>query len=314
MLNQKSKIGILALFLIFLCGFGCQQKNSKPQFDISEMRDYANALYNKQLFQQAVQKYNLILQDYDLDDSEAANINYIIGNIFFERIRDYENALSYYLKIRHLYKDSNLMNEVNKKMVACLERLERSADAQQVLDEAVMLDPSQARQQRPGDVVAKIGRRRITTGDLEFEINQLPPYMKTQLTERSKKIDFLKQYIATELLYDSAKREGLDRDKDVIEATFQAKKNIMVQNYLADVISKDVNVDDSDVRLYYDAHKEKYAEKDEEGKVVGTKPFEEVKTRVMQDVIREKQQEIYESRIQKLMRDMNVELFEHKLK
>ncbi|MFQ5603049.1 MAG: hypothetical protein ACE5HS_07240 [bacterium] len=309
---KTKRFAFLLLFLI--AALGCQQQETQTKFEQTKVRDYANALYNRQLYQQAITEYHHILQNYPLEDAEAANLNYVIGDIYFERVRDYENALTYYLKVKHFYPESPLIDEINKKMVACLERLERSADAQQVMEEAALLDPTQAKKNRPGAVVAKIGKRKITTGDLEFEISQMPPFMKSQLSDRSKKIDFLKQYIATELLYDSAKRQGLEKDKDVIEASFQAKKNFMVQKLLEEEISKEVDVKELDIKLYYEAHKDKYAQKDDQGKVIGTRPFEEVKTAVMQDVIREKQKEAYDLLIQRLIRAEAVEIFEDKLK
>lgn len=301
------------MFILVSVFLNCCQNKAKPKFDGEQIRDYASALYNRQLYQQAVDEYNYYLDNYELDDSEAANINYTIGNIYFERVRDYENALKYYLKIKHLYTESTLQDEVSKKMVECLERLERSADAQQVLEESALLDPSQAKPRRPGEVIAKIGKRHITTGDLEYEISQLPPYVKSQLTDKSKKVDFLKQYIATELLYDTAKRKGLDKEKAVIEATFQAKKNLMVQKLLEEEISKEVNIKESDVELYYKAHQDKYSSKDKDGKITGIKPLEEVKTQVMQDLIREKQQEAYDLLVQRMMRAEAVEIYEDKL-
>lgn len=292
---------------------GCQQSGAPPKIEVGKLRDYANALYNRQLYHQAVQEYSTILADYKLDEAEAANMIYSIGNIYFERVRDYENALTHYLKIKHLYPESNLINEVNKKMVECLERLERSADAQQVLDEATMLESSQVKKSRPGTVIARIGRRKITSGDLDFEISQLPRFMRGQLNERSKKVDFLKQYIATELLYDSAKRKGLDTDKTVIESTFQAKKNLMVQKLLEAEISKEIDIDEADVKLYYDAHRNKYAEKDDNGKITSVKPFEEVQTAVMQDLIKEKQKVAYDRLIARLYRAEAVEIYDDKL-
>ncbi len=308
--NFRSVAAVLAA--IVALGAGCE-KTSEPKFDLSKKRDFANALYNQQLYHQSVQEYNDILANYNLDEPEAANINYIIGDIYFERLHDYEDALSYYLKIKHLYPQSTLIEEVNKKMVACLERLARSADAQQVLDEAALIDPSQVRPSRPGEVIARIGKKQFTSGDLEFEINQLPPYMKSQLSDRSRKIDFLKQYIATELLYDSAKRQGLEKDQEVIEATFQAKKNFMVQKLLQQEVSAEVSVQESDAKLYYDANKEKYAKKDDQGKIEEIPPFESIKAQVMQDYIGIKQQEAYKSLIQRLMRAEAVEIFEDKL-
>lgn len=296
------------LILVTAC-----QKQNEPKFEGTKIRDYANALYNRQLYQQAVNEYNYYLDNYDVEGSEAANVNYIIGDIYFERIHDYENALTYYLKIKHLYPESTLMEEVNKKIVASLERLERSTDAQQALEETALLDPSQARESRPGAVIAKIGRREITTGDLEYEISQLPPYMKSQVTGKKDKLEFLKQYIATELLFDTARRKGLDKDKEVISATFQAKKNFMVQKLLEEEVSQEVDIDESDVELYYKAHEEKYAKKDESGNVVEMRPFSEVRTQVMQDLVREKQKEAYERLVQRMMRAEAVEIYEDRL-
>lgn len=288
-------------------------KEVQPKIDLQKKRDFANALYNRQLYHQSIDEYNDILRNYDLQPSEAANLNYIIGDIYFERVRDYENALAYYLKVKHLYPDSPLLAEVSKKIVECLERLQRSADAQQALDESTLIEAGEAKKSRPGEVVAKIGKKSITTGDLEFEISQLPPYVKSQLNDKSSKIDFLKQYIATELLYDSAKRKGLDKDKEVIEATFQAKKNFMVQKLLQEEISQSVDVQESDVKLYYDANKENYAKKDDKGKIIEIRPFEEVKTKVMQDYIHKRQQEAYEQLIQRLMRAEAVQIYDDKL-
>lgn len=310
--NKNSK-SIWAFCLILLFAFACRNK-PQPKFDSEKIREYAEALYNRELYQQAVEQYNFYLDNYDLSDSEEANVNYNIGKIYFERLHDYENALTYYLRIKHLYSESSLIDEVNKKMVACLERLQRSADAQQVLEESVLLDPSQTKSKRPGTVIAKIGKREITTGDLDHVINQLPPYMKSQVSGKSSKVDFLKQYIATELLYGTAKRKGLDKDKDVIEGTFQAKKNIMVQKLLQEELAQGVNVDESDIELYYKANREKYSEKDENGKIVRTKPFDEVRTQAMQDLIQKKQKEAYDLLVQRMMRAEAVEIYEDKLK
>ena len=43
-----------------------------------------------------------------IDEKEQANVNYIIGDIYFERIRNYRNALAYYEKVKHLYPESSL--------------------------------------------------------------------------------------------------------------------------------------------------------------------------------------------------------------
>ncbi len=306
--HNTTATALLGLALLVSC-----QADSEPKFRVEQVREYASALYNRELYHQAIDQYNYCLDSYNLDATEEANINYTIAKIYFERMRDYENALTYYLKIKEFYPESDLLDEVNKRMVECLERLQRSADAQQVLEETALLDPSRAHTKRPGAVVAKIGKRPITTGDLEFQISQLPPFMRPQLNDKSKKAAFLKQYIATELLYDTARRKGLDHDMEVVEAIFQAKKKIMVQKLLEEEISEEVNVRESDVELYYKANRDKYAEKNAEGKVTHVKPLDEVRARVMQDLIKEKQREAYDRLVQRIMRAEAVEIYEDKL-
>ena len=67
---------------------------------------------------------------------------------------------------------------MNKNVIACLERLQRPADAQQALKESTSFE-GQTQKSRPGEVIAKIGNRDITLGDLDFEISKLPPELRS---------------------------------------------------------------------------------------------------------------------------------------
>lgn len=305
----KLVIAILSLTMLL----GCSQQQ-QPNLSKEQARNFANELYNRQLFKQSAAEYERYLNTYPLDNNEQANISYHLGDIYFERLRDYENALAYYIRVKYLHPKEELMREVDKKIVACLERLQRPEDAKQTLTEATSLDPQKVEKKRPGAVIARIGTREITQGDLDFELSQLHPSIKAQYSAKDKKLEFLQQFILTELLYDSAKRQGLDNDKEVVEAAFQSKKNIMVQKLLQDQISSRVNIAPSDVELYYQANKDKYTEKDEKGNVVREKPFEEVQKQVTQDFYLKKQQEAYEELAQKLMRAENVQIYNDVLK
>ena len=161
------KFFISMIIISVLAGCSQTEKQSIPG---EKVREYANALYNRELYQQAVDEYQHYLDNYTIEDEVRANINDIVGNIYFERLYDYENALARYLKVKHLFPESNLESQVSKRIVACLERLQRSEDAKQALDEAASLVPDSVTS-RPGTVIAKIGDRDITTGDLKYQIN-----------------------------------------------------------------------------------------------------------------------------------------------
>ncbi|NIA28578.1 MAG: hypothetical protein GWP06_01535 [Actinobacteria bacterium] len=309
--------GIKAAFILLAAGVlilsGCKNEN-KPAVNGDKLREYAGDLINKSLYPQAIREYQRYLDEYNIDSRERANVNYIIANIYFDRVKDYQQALAYYLKIKHLYPESSLMEEVNKKIVACLERLEKPEDAKQALDETVQYDQSKVQKKRPGEVIAKIGNREITQGDLDFEINQLPPSVREQFRSREQKLAFLRDYVATDLLYNTAKRAGLDKDRDVIEGAFQAKKSLMVRKLLEDRVANKVKIEDSDIQLYYDAHKDDYAEKDKDGQVIREKPLSEVRQQVVQDLSRKKYLDEYQALIERMIMAENVKFYENRVK
>ena len=303
---------LLTTILMVLLFHGCDKKN-EPVLSADKKVNLANTYYNNELFGAAIREYTEYLAQYEMDDNRRANTYYTIANIYFERLNDYNKALENYLRIKYLYPESNLQREVSKKIVNCLERLERSQDAQRVLNKETALKPEEVAEHKPGEVIAKIGDKTITQGDLDFEIKQLPPYIQSQINTRYKKIEFLQQYIAEELLYDSAKRKGLENDKDVLAGTFRAKKRLMSQKILAEELESKIDIKEADVELYYKANKEKYVEKDESGKTIRQKSFQECTQQVAQDLFLKRQEEAYKELISRLNKAENVMIYEKKV-
>lgn len=302
----------LVLFTIVFLLFACTEQQ-KPLISADKKINLANTYYNNELYTAAVREYQEYVENYQVEQNKQANIYYQIANIYFERLNDYEKALENYLRIKFLYPESNLQSDVGKRIVNCLERLERSQDAQRVLDRETALKPEAVKEHKPGAVIAKIGSKEITQGDLDFEIEQLPPYLQSQFQSRESKTEFLRQYLAEELLYDSAKRKDLDKDKEIIDGTFRAKKGLMAQKILREEIQKMVSIEQSDIELYYKANKEKYSEKDEDGKVIRQKSFQESAQQVAQDLFQERQQEAYQKLLERLMKAENVTIYEKKI-
>jgi tetratricopeptide (TPR) repeat protein len=311
--NVFSKIyrQLIPIFLIIV--FSSCAEDKKPLLDADMKIQLANTYFNNELFNAAIKEYEEYLENYPVQENKQANIYYQIANIYFERLSDYEKALENYLRIKYLYPESNLQSDIGKRIVDCLERLERSQDAQRVLDRETALNPDEIQERKPGAVIASIGKKEFTQGDLDFEIGQLPPYIQSQLNSKNSKIEFLRQYLAEELLYDSAKRKNLDKDKEIIEGTFKAKKGLMAQKILREEIQKLVSINQSDVELFYKANKEKYAEKDKEGKIIRQKAFQECAEQVAQDLFQERQQEAYQQLLERLMKAENVTIYEKRI-
>lgn len=308
---MKTLIRLFFLFLIVLISCNQQQK---PLVSEDSKLQLASTYYNNGLYEASVNEYLEYLRDYQLDENRQANTYYNIANIYFERINDYEKALQYYFKIKYLYPQSTLQGDVGKKIVNCLERLKRSKDANRYVEQEAALDKESLPQQRTGEVLAEIGNTKITQGDLEFEISKLPAYMQNQFSDKKARQDFLKQYIIQQLLYDSAKKQGLDKDKEVIESTFRIQKSLMAEKVLQAELKDQTQITAADAQLYYNANKERYAEKDDNGKVTKLKPFSEVAQQAANDLAMERQQEAYQNLAERLIKANNVKIYDNKVR
>jgi len=303
-------LGVIVLLLGLLLLLQFRGSGRRVGISPQDSRELADQLAEKELYEQAIAEYDHYLQDPSLSPKLRANTNYLVGNLYMEKLHDYQNAMARYIKAKFIYPRTELKNEINRRIVECLERVGRSLDAQQEMEQATSLKGEKP--QGKGPVVARMGKREITLGELNDQIEKLPPYMRSTFQERDKKVDFLKQYIATELMYDTAKRRGYDRDKNIIEGTFQAKKNLMVQKLIQDEIKGAVHIGDSDLKLYYQAHKDKYVE--EKGGKRRQLPFLEARERVKQDLAQERENQAYERLVQRMLRAEDVKIYDDLVK
>lgn len=289
----------------------CAQSGGKLSLSVDKQKEYANELKEKGLYAQSVAEFKKLQEQGGLSKTENANISYLIGKIYMENMNDYQNALAEFIKVKIILPESDLTREINTRTVSCLERLGRTLDAQREMEKYSTLNkkPEIAK----GTVVAKIRDRNITKEDLDAEIRKLPSYVQEQFKDDSKKVEFLRQYIATELMYDSAKRRNFENDKDIVERAFQAKKGLMVQKLLEEEIRAKVNVTESDLKNYYEAHKKEYVEKDKDKKEK-QKTFEEARESVGQACMQEKQMEIYQQLINQLLKAEKVTIYEEVFK
>ena len=66
--------------------------------------------------------------------------------------------------------------------------------------------------------------------------------------------------------------------------------------------------------MFYNANKERYAEKDEKGHVVKQKSFNEVAEQAARDLSLQRQQEAYQKLAARLIEANNVKIYEDKVK
>ena len=259
------------VILIPVVLLACSQYDPGSGVPMERQREYADALFKQKLYVQSIDEYLRLLDYYKLDDNLRANINYTIGNIFFEQLGDYRNALSFFLKIKHIYRESSLIDDSNMILVASIERMGMSKEASAVLRETASLNESDSHVEGlRGATVAIAEDVVINCGDRErifnYYYNSIPDDQQDEDKKRDEKIVFLRDYIKNEVLYYSAMRRNIDQEKNVLEVAYLQKKQLIIEQLLQEDIYSKIDIKDSEIENYYRENRDKLTERTADGK------------------------------------------------
>ena len=111
-------------------------------------------------------------------------------------------------------------------------------------------------------VLAKIDGVQITVGEFQERINKQSPYIRARYTSTEQKKEFLDNLIRFEVLALQAKKEGFDKDPDVVRSMKQA----MIQKLMKDQFENGIRPEDvteEAMRAYYDQHPEEFNKPEE---------------------------------------------------
>jgi peptidyl-prolyl cis-trans isomerase C len=115
---------------------------------------------------------------------------------------------------------------------------------------------------RPGQskekaaTLAQIDDSIITVGDFEERLNNQSPYVRSRYAAIEQKKEFLDNLVKFEVLAGEAKRQGLDRDPEVV----RTMKQVMIQKLLKQRFDrlKAEDIGDAEVQKYFDSHQEEF--------------------------------------------------------
>lgn len=99
-------------------------------------------------------------------------------------------------------------------------------------------------------VLAIVNGKEITQDIFDFTISKFPPDRKSHFTTEEGKKELLDQIISWELVYNHAKETGFENNAEYIFQMEEAKKAIMGQLVIQDVLSK-IEVDNKEALDYY---------------------------------------------------------------
>jgi len=247
--------------LIVLRSSPSKETSVDAQWTPKEQFQYANMLVSKGLKREALSAYEEYMDMVSALSTDRAKVAYQMGNIYMER-GEYEKALASFYRVDMEDPNTELASEVGRKVVACLEHLGMASQARSELESRTAIGKKEPDESEEGfgPVIARIGKEEVRMSAINEALDQLPDWMRKQYESDEAKVDFVRQYIATELLYRKANRLGYADDPDVRVKVRDLTKQVLMQKIVTDEIGK-VIIDSRDIKLYYEAYKDKYAEK-----------------------------------------------------
>lgn len=280
---------------------GCLTPDNSKR--IEEHKMLAGELIDNNLYPAAIEEYQKILNYPDVDVATRANINYLIGKVYFEQVGDYENAAAYYIRSRELDPKGSFVETANRNLVTAFEKMGHVVDARRELKNLTDID---ATKPEKGDVVvAKVGDQNIYLSEINRQIQLLPPQVQKEFATKAGKKKFLDQYVGMQLLFRAAERENYGSDPEIIRQKQELYKKLMVEKYMTEKVSPTIKIDSLDVKNFYAAHKaDRY----------NNAPFDSVMTQVFYDYQGEKGNQAISGYVDRLARAEQVQILEQNIR
>lgn len=282
-----------------------------------ELKNLALKLEEQDLKKQAIDTWKEYLSTAALDPVETARIWYRIGDIFQEN-GDYDEALNAYYRSESFSKPGDIKNEINRKIQECLEYAGKFAALRYELENRVGEDMKTGAEEisstgEGDEIVAEIGNHGITRSDLDKKIEKLiesrirsiARYFSEEQINREKenllkqyssdkgRRAFLEQFIIEELLYRKARETGLFEKTSVKESLREMERSFLASSVLEKAYTDKIKITATDINNYYEANKEKYIKKEEDGEERQLE-LSEIQDRVAYDLISEKERDVQE--------------------
>lgn len=262
-----------------------------------QYRAAATALFERQLYKEAIDAYQRYLDSPALVPEDAPKVLFQMGVIYQDNLMDARGALARYAILKALYPDQTFGNDLGKRMVAALEAMGRSTDASQARASITDLAPDTAAS-GPGEgaIVAEVDGRKITLGEIKAMVGKLPeaPLELNQLA---------REYVAQILIADAARRKGLADKPEIRMRLGQVENQILTQAGLMDEI-KIPPPTGNDLKYYFEANQARYRQGPDSAKT-----FENLLPRIQADWAREKQGAAYQQYVDRLLQAGKVRFY-----
>lgn len=233
--------------------------------EVNRTREIASKLKAAGAMEEAAALYGVYLEDAGNSASLAsrASIAYSLGQIYLEG-GQYERALRWFYEAESLGAGP-LAEQVSQKIVHSLESLGRMHAAQAALNARVSLDdaPEDAVKRPDSDpVVARIGKDEILRSDIDRALDELPPELRKHFAGDAQRNQFVRKYVADELLWRKAQKLEYQNDPEVRRQLEGLLKQLVVAKFIEKEVLGKITVDAADLQTFHEANRVQYDQRD----------------------------------------------------
>lgn len=112
---------------------------------------------------------------------------------------------------------------------------------------------------RPKDALVCINDECLTERDIEY---QIPDAYRGSVTPEEKK-EYVKRWIRNEIIYQEAKRQKVDQDKEVKSLVKQGIRDIVVKEFIDQKLKDKLKVTEEEARRYYQQNRQQFVWEDD---------------------------------------------------
>ncbi|HXC61505.1 MAG TPA: peptidylprolyl isomerase [Nitrospiria bacterium] len=107
--------------------------------------------------------------------------------------------------------------------------------------------------------LANVNGTSISMADFQARLNELPPDVRQSMVTAEGKKDFLENHVIPgELLLGEAKREGLEKDKEIAKKVEDARRGVLINAAAQKIVAEKVT--DEAAKKYYEQHSQEFKE------------------------------------------------------
>ncbi len=158
------------------------------------------------------------------------------------------------------------------------------------------------KEEQKGQYLVKINGITITKEDLKKEVEALPPFAQKMFEGEEGIARLIDELIKKELLYQEAKKKGLDKDTAYLKKVADSQKLILISALLEKEIEDKAKLSDKDIRDFYEKNKADFMV---QGKTI---EFEKVKDMLTQRLTAQKQKEVFDGYVENLKKSYKIDV------